>query len=468
MDVEEIIPSFDSNERVLASYPQVRMAANYDALNSAPAAYKTYMQKQLVPAVLDYFSAALKIKAPLKNKITVSSKTICGLSTPSILRNGGVAADYLLLLDSKLDSAGSWVAETYSCSLASGTKRPYIAKTLFNRDLLKDASKNVLLHEKNIYLLLHEVLHSLGISKSLYKYFLDVNGKVIKNPVKTVKLLGSSRMVLDIPVLTERARKYFGCPTLEGVFMEDDGSVGSHLERRQFVYEHMTSGLMYDQRISEFSLGILEASGWYVPDYSYADPYWFGQGKGCGFWKESCTSSSFDEDKYGYCTGSSRGCGAHGRGGGKCTSDSKSNSCRYIKPNVDYDCENPNADNYARLPSIQTFGRDAGSKCFSGTLSSSSSSASTTSFCFKYTCSGSGSKTKLTVNVGSKSIACSKEGSVTVSGYKGKLNCPDPLEFCSTIGKPYCPRNCGGRGTCVNNKCVCKKGFTGKDCGIAQ
>ena len=97
MDVEEIIPSFDSNERVLASYPQVRMAANYDALNSAPAAYKTYMEKQLVPAVLDYFSAALKIKTPLKSKITLSASTVCGLPTPSILKTG-VAADYLILL----------------------------------------------------------------------------------------------------------------------------------------------------------------------------------------------------------------------------------------------------------------------------------------------------------------------------------------------------------------------------------
>ena len=466
---EEIFPSHDASGRVLASYPQVRMAANYDALNSAPAAYKTYMEKQLVPAVLDYFSAALKIKTPLKSKITLSASTVCGLPTPSILKTG-VAADYLILLDSALDEESSWVAESYSCYLASSSKRPYIAKTVFNRDLLKDASNNVLLHEKNTYLLLHEMLHTLGFSKSLYKYYLDVNGKVMTDHIKTVSLHGTDRMVLDVPSLTQRARNYFGCPTLEGVFLEDDGgsaSYGSHLERSQFVMEHMTSGLIYTQRISEFSLGLLEATGWYVPDYTFADPYWFGQGQGCGFIQDKCGSTGFDAKGYGYCTGTSSGCGFHGRGGAKCVGDTKSNSCRYMKPDVNYDCENLNAEDYVRLPSLQTFGREAGSKCFSGTLSSTSSSASTTSFCFKYKCTGSGTSTKLTVNVGTKSITCSKEGTVSVSGYKGKLNCPDPIEFCSTIGKPYCPRNCGGRGTCVDNKCVCKTGFTGIDCGIA-
>jgi len=469
IETEEFIPKLQEGGRVLADYPNVRMTADYEALNSAPAAYKTYMETQLIPAVLDYYQAALKVKYPLTKKVTISSSTVCGLPTPSILKKG-VSTDYIILLDSTLDEEGSWVAESYSCYLSSSSKRPYIAKTVFNRALLKDASNNVLLHEKNTYLMLHEMLHTLGFSKSLYKYFLDVNGNLMTNHIKTVNLLGADRMVLDVPSLTERARNFFGCSNLEGIFLEDDGSsasYGSHLERRQFVNEHMTSGLIYTQRISEFSLGLLEATGWYLPDYSYAEPYWHGQGKGCGFIRDQCSSSKFDWEGYGYCSGSSFDCGTYGLGGGKCTSDSKSDNCKYIKPDINYHCENLDAANHVRLPSLQTFGREVDSKCFSGTLSSTSSSASTTSFCFKYNCTGSGLSTKLQVNIGTKTITCSKEGKVSVSGYKGTINCPDPLTFCSTIGKPYCPRNCMGRGTCVNNKCVCKPGFTGKDCGIA-
>ena len=466
VEIDEDIP-IEGEERLLKSYPQLRMVANYEHLNSAPSAFKKYMQNELVPPVLDYFQAALKVKYPLTNKIRSSSRTVCGVSTPSALKNG-VYADYFLIIDSAFDDGSSWVAESYSCYLAGSSKRPYIGKTVVNRDLFKDAKDNVLLHEKNMYLMMHEIIHTLGFSKSLYKYYLSDSGRRYSNPTKTVRLLGANRMVLNVPSLTERARKYFGCSNLEGVFLEDDGSsasYGSHLERRQFVNEHMTSGLMYSQRISEFSLGVLEATGWYLPDYDYAEPYWHGQGKGCGFIRDQCSSSRFNWEEYGYCSGSSWGCGTHGRGGGRCVGDSKSDRCRYIKPDVNYDCENPKADNYVRLPSLQTFGREAGSKCFSGTLSTSSSS-STTSFCFKYKCSGSGSRTKLQVNVGSRTITCSKEGRVSVSGYRGSINCPDPLTFCSTIGKPYCPRNCMGRGTCIDGKCHCKKGFTGVDCGL--
>jgi len=465
-EIDEDIP-IEGEERLLSSYPQLRITPDYEHLNSAPSAFKKYMQNELVPPVLDYFQAALKVKYPLTKRISHSSATVCGVSTPSALKNG-VYTDYFLIIDSDFDDSSSWVAESYSCYLAASSKRPYIGKTVVNRDLLKDAKGNVLLHEKNMYLMMHEIIHALGFSKSLYKYYLNDNGKIISNPTKTVRLLGVDRMVLNIPSLTERARKYFGCSNLEGVFLEDDGSsasYGSHLERRQFVNEHMTSGLMYAQRISEFSLGVLEATGWYLPDYDYAEPYWHGQGKGCGFIRDQCSSSRFNWEDYGYCSGSSWGCGTHGRGGGKCVSDSKSDQCRYIKPDVNYDCENSKAGNYVRLPSLQTFGRDAGSKCFSGTLSSTSS-ATTTSFCFKYTCSGSGSSTKLQVNVGSRTITCSKEGKVSVSGYSGTINCPDPLTFCSTIGKPYCPRNCMGRGTCVSGKCQCKKGFSGIDCAL--
>jgi len=177
--------------------------------------------------------------------------------------------------------------------------------------------------------------------------------------------------------------------------------------------------------------------------------------------KCSTSSPTFEE----YCSGSSRGCSPAGRAGGRCSSDTRSDGCRLYKPNADYDCENPDAEDYARLPSLQAFGRGAGSRCFSGTLSSSSG-ASKTSFCFKYTCEGSGSDTTVKVQVGSKSVTCSRKGSVSVSGYKGTINCPDPRDFCTGAGKKFCPRGCMGRGSCVDNKCVCNKGYKGTDCGL--
>jgi len=250
--------------------------------------------------------------------------------------------------------------------------------------------------------------------------------------------------------------------------MENDGGSGtalSHFERKFWVYETISSGGIFGRRVSEFSLGLLEGSGWYAPDYSYAEPYFFGKGQGCDFLNQKCSSSKavFDE----FCTGSNRGCAPTGRGGGKCSSDSKANGCKYIDPDNDYDCENPDGVDNARLASLEVYGRGADSKCFTGTLNSRKSSNGLTSFCFKYQCVGEGIDTQLQVVLGSETVVCDSAGQKTIDGYYGALNCPDPITFCSGAGKKYCPRNCMGRGTCgADFKCVCNEGFTGVDCGL--
>jgi len=238
------------------------------------------------------------------------------------------------------------------------------------------------------------------------------------------------------------------------------GTASSHFERKVFLYDYMTSGSILGRRVSELSLAMLEGSGWYTPNYDYAEPFFFGQGQGCSFVTGS-TCTNYDE----FCSGSSKGCSPTGRGGGYCSSDSISDGCKYYDPNEDYDCENADGEDYARFPDLEVYGRGAGSKCFSGTLNSRSST-SVNSFCFKYSCSGSGSSTQLQVQVGSHTITCTGEGTKTIDGYYGSINCPDPLTFCNTVGKKYCPRNCMGRGSCSNGTCKCNSGYSGVDCAL--
>lgn len=468
LDVEED-RSFVSQEngRVLASLPNIRMYPYYTTLlKTSTAAYSNYIQKQLVPAVLSYLQAALKIKYPLKDKLKISTsmKTMCGVATPPVLFTG-VATDYFLVFQSE-SNAENWVANSGPCFLATDTNRPLIARITFNRRLLKPSNGNAVIEERNAYLLMHELIHSLGFSKSLFPYFLDENGKPRKGHIKTVNLLGSMRTVINVPKLTTKLRNYFGCANLEGAYLENNGgagTAGSHFERRHFVFDTMASGVVHGRKVTQFTLGMLEASGWYEPDYDYVEPYFFGQGQGCGFLKTSCASPSFKFEEF--CKGSGRGCAEHGRGGGVCSSDPSSDGCKYYVPQINYDCEDTDSAKFATLPNLQVFGRGSGSRCFSGDLTAAKS-ASETSFCFKYTCEGSGSSTVLQVLVGKQKVTCKKEGQAKVPGYNGSINCPDPLHFCSTIGKPYCPRNCMGRGTCKNNVCVCKKGFKGIDCGL--
>jgi len=467
VDVEEDMSllGVEDNDRILASASSFRIYPYYDFLrSSASSSYASYISTELIPPIVSYYESALRVKYPVAGKLVLGSSVskICERSTPSILKSGGVSADYFIYFDSEAAS-GTEIASTKFCYLASGSKRPLVSRIMINRNQLKDSNGNVLTHEKNMYVLMHEVMHGLGFSQSLFPYYLDTNGKKRSGHIKSSKVNGKTRTFIDVSPLTTKLRNHYGCSSLQGALMENGGGSGtssSHFERKVFLYEFMASGSIHGRRVSELSLAMLEGSGWYTPNYDYAEPYFFGKGQGCSFVTgSSCTN--FDE----FCSGSSRGCSPTGRGGGYCGTDSISDGCRYYNPNEDYDCENPDGEDYARLPSAEVYGRSAGSKCFAGTLNTRSSS-SATSFCFKYSCSGSGSNTELTVQIGSKSVTCTNEGTKSVDGYYGSINCPDPLTFCNTVGKKYCPRNCMGRGSCSNGKCQCKSGYSGIDCAL--
>jgi len=459
MDVDEDFSSLTGEGRMLAgSYKNIRIHANFDNLRSGSSALKSYIENEMIPPVVAWFEGALRVKYPVSGLLQRSS-SVCGFSAPSDLRRG-VAADYYLIVSTNSQS-GSTVAVAGACSQASGSRRPIIAKVTLNIQKITPPKGNVLLQERYIYLLMHEMMHSFGVTNRLFNSYLDDNGRVRKGHVKTVTIAGSRRTVLDVPVITNRLRDYFGCSSVPGMIMENNGGSGtggSHPEKRYFMYEVMTSGTYYGRRISQFSLAMLEATGWYAADYDFAEPFYWGQGQGCGFINGKCSSSQFDE----FCS-SGRSCSQVGRSGGSCQSDNLSDGCRYVLPNEDYDCDNPNGDNYARLPDLQVFGRGAGSKCFEGTLNNKNSGSSTT-FCFKYSCSGSGSNTQLQVQVGKNTLTCDREGTMSVKGYGGYIKCPDPMTFCNTVGKQYCPRNCLNRGSCVNNKCHCNSGYSGVDC----
>jgi len=464
LDVDEEFLPEQSRVLQTITYPAFRIATDYSLLVNGTQEFITYVQTALLPPIIDYYQSALKSKYPLTSALKLSSTSICGYPTPKALTTG-VSTDFYVIVSSDEDTS-NWVASAGPCYLSSVSKRPLIAKMLFNMVYTKAAQGDVLTHEKNMYLLIHEMMHTLGFSNNHYDNFLDSNGNLRRGHIKTVKINGNTETVIDVPELTQRLRNFYGCPTVPGLILENNGgsgTAGSHLERRFYLYETMCSGGIYGRRVSEFSLGLLEASGWYSVDFNYAEPFFYGQGQGCGFITDSKSNSNKYEE---YCQGSGRGCYNTGIAGGFCDDDSKTSGFKYIKPEMEYHCENPDAADDARLPSLEVYGRGTGSKCFTGTLSTKSTN-SVTSYCFKQTCFGSGEYAQVEIQVGSTSVVCTREGKKTVDGYSGFINCPDPLTFCNTVGKPYCPRNCMNRGSCVDNKCVCNPGFTGVDCGLS-
>jgi len=468
LDVEEDYnPEGNNHEgRTLQDYNGFRAVGYYGLLASTGSTYQNYVSQNLIPPIVDYFKAALKVKYPVTGLLKVNSGSLCGVSTPSILRSG-VNADYMLMMNAQNDVGQNWVAECRVCYQASGSRRPLVALATVNQYKLK-ATNDVLLHEKNMLCIMHEITHSLGLTNTLFRSFLDSNGRTLTGHIVSASLDGATNTVLAIEPVRTRLRQHFGCDSLKGLYIENgggSGTAGSHPERRQWGFDYMTSGLSYQMQVTDMTLSFLESTGWYIADYSYAEPFYFGKNQGCKFATGSCASGGFDYNTNGFCQGATRGCAHPGRGGGVCTTDRLTGSCKWYHPSqTTYDCDNAQAANHARLPSAEAYGRGKNAKCFTGTLATSAAGSTSTSFCFKFVCHGN----QLNVEIGSKTAICTSKGPMQVPGYGGHIDCPDPAAWCSTVGTSKCVRGCMGRGQCVNGQCQCHTGYRGVDCALSS
>ena len=82
---------------------------------------------------------------------------------------------------------------------------------------------------------------------------------------------GIQRAYINSTKVINVAKKYFNCNTIEGVELENYGgelTAGSHWEARILYGEYMTGYVpTQDQVISEFTLALLEDSGYYKVNY---------------------------------------------------------------------------------------------------------------------------------------------------------------------------------------------------------
>jgi hypothetical protein len=482
-------------DRTLITYESIRIILDFSTMSSGASATKTYIQTQVLPPVQNLLTSALKVQRLTAPLTAGGATTMCSgaVTTPAIYNSGGVAADLVIFVVDTTDSTSGYVAQAGACSLSSANYRPVFGLLRYNLYYISSSTNDATI-ESHIYTTLHEITHVLGFSSGLYNYYINpTTNAFLTGHVTSKTVNGASVTVLNLAPLTTRIRSHFGCSTIEGAYLENEGgsgSAGSHFERRIFYNEYMTASVIKDFRFSQFSLALLEGTGWYSPDYTYAEPTTWGKNKGCTFFDTTCVNSvtklaNFEE----FCSPlTGKGISWTYRGYGTCVADTLSTSSslasykNYWGNNtvnndayadncpIRYEYSNMDCEDSTRAKLLTAYeSAGYGGKGFTGTLYPGGTLASPYGYCFKYNCVASGSSYTLQVLFGTSYTAtCTAAGQInppTGTGLGGKLYCPDPTKFCTQVlSEGYCKGSCFGRGTCTNKQCVCQDGWTFHDC----
>eukprot|EP00899_Mesostigma_viride_P026306 jgi/Mesvir1/6860/Mv09031-RA.1 len=361
----------------------------------------------------------------------------------------------------------------------------------------------------------HELVHVLGFSSSLFPYYRDPTGKP-RNPrdvsgalipgsdTNVVQRAGDGVSRLITPKVVEAAQSQLDCTTLTGAALENVGgpaTASSHWEARLWNTELMMGTIARERVLSKLTLAALEDSGWYLPVYEHGSLLRFGYGKGCDFARLSCAPGPnlpavFDGT---YCDGEPKFtvfdgvstempdlCTADDISVGSCTaceswggvSACLFDGCSQVQGNSRRRCDDLRNVGSATNPNAPEFWGQRyslSSRCFpdgeaswikattAGTIRRPPRGAG----CYLRQCARSNDGTwRLQVRVGDNDwVSCVDRAVVNVS--RGEFQsasigpCPVAAEYC-----PFhsCPSECSQNGVCFDGACHCYVGYVGAVC----
>jgi len=438
------VPKLNSRESSNMNWHPINIV--FDTSNIDAKAYSSeisLLNQILLPEV----SARIKpmIQVYSTGNLTLPATLNCfeNLKTPSNLV-AGAAADILVQVVIRNESDKTYLASGGPCFFDPETNRPIVGILIVNKKYFETTFDGVVFWVDNI---LHELMHILIYSSSIWDNLLLKDSGFMA----TVNIDGVKIRQIQSKKLAEWGRKHFACDRFDGVFMEDGGStsLGSHLEKRFYGNEIMTSKFTAVSVISAFSLKIMEDSGYYQVDYSYAEPFMWGYQRGCSFLSFTC-DLRFNE----FCsTEDKTGCTHDYLSRSKCSSDRYTSGCLINEFYTFNSCR----DTYGFIKNLDFETNGANSRCFEVKDKNIS-----TAGCFKASCGA--DQTSVTVTVGQNTFTCNQKGQeFSTNGVS--IVCPDPADFClkSQLGK--CPNDCNGRGKCLESgKCFCYFLYDGPSC----
>ena len=399
--------------------------------------------KSALIGVTEEFSKFLKIShrqislKGMKNTIM----DYCGLSVIGAdYENFLIKNDIIIFpqFDSSLDS--SVIAAAGACIIEKDSNHPY-GGVLYINPNINFGDKNINVYMKNI--LLHEITHILIFSPGI------IGSLRLNNTINGVPHIISKNVVA-------KAKEHFGCNSMEGVPLENQGgsgTMGSHWESRYMLGDYMVSTDFPDSAISDITLALFEDSGFYKVNYYSGGLFKFGKGAGCRFFNDKCVLN--DEAQFkDFCDVSSKplcsssrvlksSCfmGRYPSIPYKYAYFSDKNIGGYSSANycpVAYETH-PDNDYFPKHCQFGSESSNYGEKlgpnsfCFmSSIVDGSSNDSDDKPVCYEIECDR--SNKKIIVKIGSSSVECPNGGgSVNApSGMKGTIDCPEYSDLCSS------------------------------------
>ena len=409
----------------------------------------------------------------------------------SIFNEGvNINSDFLILV--KFDTENAFPQGVLASALPGyldlTTYRPIVGVLTISTDTSFFTKDRVTEYFSEV--LLHELTHALGFLDSMFRYF--PGGR--EGTLTTVTLRGVQRTIVKTPKVVEVAKKYFNCPTIQGIELEDQGGEGSslsHWEQRVLLGDYMGAVIYQEEMVvSEFTLALLEDSGWYKANYYTGGLMRFGKNKGCKFIENNCLDSYYntefpneffdesemnspscsagrqsrtyailysynqimdpryssnffyDYQRYYYLSGSmytTDYCFTHGQNSNEGNNRYFTGNCKYGVGDYGYNIYYYNSDtnNYeyghpnSQLPSELGEIYSDTSFCLMSSLTPSGKYKLYNSIphpmCYQIYCSS----THLTIKINNDLVICPRPGgNVKINGYDGFINCPDYNLMC--------------------------------------
>jgi Leishmanolysin len=97
-----------------------------------------------------------------------------------------------------------------------------------------------------------------------------------------------------MPSVVEWARQHFGCPTLQGVPVENtggQGTLGAHWDKSIAANDLMGPTDYSNPIYGELTMKFIEGTGWYKVNFEMAEDYYWARNAGCGIFNGQCTSN---------------------------------------------------------------------------------------------------------------------------------------------------------------------------------